>query len=149
MSVPVGSLKYVATDREGQAMIQPEGYRSWRSGKLVPGRIALARGYLNLPQQSVAYVCGTDAETVDLWEQGAEYPAWAELIDLTAFTGYSIQFFTRPVTGAGPRFAIPYSWGEERGEITALRDEFCTVAIEAAVYGWPREEESLVQSMFV
>lgn len=148
MSMPLGRLD-VATEREGQAMIQSEGYHSWRSGELVPGRFALARGYRDLPQQSVAYVCGTDAETVDLWEQGAEYPGWGELIDLMKFTGFGIQFFTRPVTGTGPLFAVPRCWQGERGEVEALRGEFCEVAVDAAVYGWPRESKSLAHSMFV
>lgn len=130
-------------------MIQPETYCSWRSGNLVPGRIALACAYLNLPQQSMANVCGTDAETVDLWEQGAEYPGWDELIDLMTFTGYDIQFFTRPVTGTGPLFAVPHSWHGDKGEVEALRGEFCEVAVRAAVYGWPRESKSLVSRAFV
>lgn len=130
-------------------MKQPEAYRSWRSGELIPGRITLARGHLDLPQQSVAYVCGTDVETVDLWEQGAEYPTWAELTDLIAFTGYGIGFFTSPVDGAGALFSIPSSWGGDRREAEALRGEFCDVAVKTAVYGWPRECESLSISQFV
>lgn len=130
-------------------MTHPETYRSWRSGNLVPGRIALARAAMDLPQQSMANVCGTDAETVDLWEQGAEYPEWDELIDLMTFTGCGIQFFTRPVVGAGPLFVVPHSWQGDKREVDALCDEFCDVAVSAAVYGWPREVEALNQSVFV
>lgn len=130
-------------------MTETKAYRSWRSGELVPGRIALARAYPDLPQQSVANVCGTDAETVDLWEQGAEYPGWAELIDLMTFTGRGVEFFTRAVSGDGALFTVPQSWQGDCGEVKGLRDEFCSLAVSAAVYGWPRNEEAVPQSMFV
>lgn len=124
-------------------------YSSWRGGELVPGRITLARAYMDLPQQSVAYVCGTDAETVDLWEQGAEYPSLAELLDLMALTGLGVRFFARPVEGPGPLFAVPRCWAADSSEMEMLCGEFCAPAVQAAVHGWPREGESLLESMFV
>lgn len=130
-------------------MNEAETYNAWRGGKLVPGRITLARAYLDLPQQSVANVCGTDAETVDLWEQGAEYPSMAELIDLMALAGLSVQFFTKPVVGPGPLFVVPRCWADERGEMDALCGEFCAPAVQSAVHGWPTTGEGLADRLFV
>lgn len=112
-------------------------YRIWREGHIVPGRIALARVQRDLPQQCVANVCGTDIETVDLWEQGVEYPSWAEMDDLCEITGMSMEFFARPVRGPGAVFAVPEAWKDDEEELEMLQGEFCEIAVEGAVFGWP------------
>lgn len=129
-------------------MNKADVYRSWRSGNLVPGRIALARAYMALPQQSIANVCGTDAETVDLWEQGVEYPSLSELLDLLAFTRQPIEFFLKPVAGLGALFAVPRCWDGSPHEVEALTGEFCILGVQAAVWGWPVEGEALVEGTF-
>lgn len=129
-------------------MIQAAAYRSWRNGEVVPGRIALARAYCYLPQQSIANVCGTDIETVDLWEQGVEYPTWDELIDLMAITGLNSTFFIRPLNGPRGLFAVPDSWADDLDELTGLEDEVCTEAVEISINGWPVNMEDLPDSSF-
>lgn len=126
-----------------------DSYQAWRGGRIVPGRIVLARSQMGLPQQSIANVCGTDVETVDLWEAGAEYPNWAELMDLMAFTGRPAAYFTRPVTGTGGLFAVPIVWAQHPGEVDALRSEYCQDAVDAAVYGWPENFFDLPVEAFV
>lgn len=124
-------------------------YSIWRSGKIVPARIAMARLRGDLPQQCVANVCGTDIETVDLWEQGVEYPSWDEAEDFLAITEVTMEFLARPMRGPGGLFAVPDSWAEEeQQELMVLPDEFCDPAIESAVYGWPTSMEELKHEAF-
>lgn len=123
-------------------------YRTWRAGHLVPGRIALARQYHALPQQSVANVCGTDLEAIDLWEQGVEYPSWDELQDFLALTRLPVEFFARPVEGPGALFAVPDVWEGDWTEHHVLAPRFCTDAVSIAVAGWPMDRKSLPRAEF-
>lgn len=124
-------------------------YRAWRQGHLIPGRIALARAHRYLHQDVVAETCGTDTETVDLWEQGAEYPNWGELVDLLEITGFPIEFYTRPIEGPFGFFIIPEAWELGDGfEREALCPEFCECAVENAVEGWPESWEALIGISF-
>lgn len=129
-------------------MIPATAYHSWRNGELVPGRLALARAYCDLPQQSIANVCGTDVETVDLWEQGVEYPTWDEFLDLMAITGLNPAFFARPVCGPKGLFAVPDSWVDDADEISGLSDEAIHGAVEISVNGWPMSVEDLPNDAF-
>lgn len=113
---------------------QDEAYAAWRDGRVTPGRITLALAYAGLPQQSVANVCGTDAETVDLWERGAEYPSWGQLVDLAAITEEPLEFFLRPVEGPGAMFLVPSAW---EGGAEPLRASCCSVAVESATEDVP------------
>lgn len=110
-------------------------YRIWRDGKLVPGRIELAREQKGLPQQCVANVCGTDVITVDLWEQGVEYPSWDELDDLCAILEVGVDFLARPVAGPRGLFTMPDDW--KGSEEMLLMEEFCQEAVDTTVEGWP------------
>lgn len=124
-------------------------YHAWRDGYLVPGRITLAREHRHLPQQSLANVCGTDIEAIDLWEQGAEYPSWDEFQDLLIITGFPVEFFTRPVQGNGALFTVPKTWqNDDVLERELLRQEFCDDAKKHALTGWPTTWHRLQRDMF-
>lgn len=110
-------------------------FRIWRDGQIVPGRIELAREQKGLPQQCVANVCGTDAMAVDLWEQGVEYPSWAEVEDLCAVLEVGLDFLARPVSGPRGLFTVPE--GQEGAAELLLMEEYCEEAVETAVFGWP------------
>ena len=120
-------------------------FRIWRDGQIVPGRIELAREQKGLPQQCVANVCGTDAMAVDLWEQGVEYPSWAELEDLCAILEVDPEFLARPVSGPRGLFAAPEG---QSAEGMLLMEEYCEEAVETAVFGWPESLQGLHAEAF-
>lgn len=123
-------------------------YRHWRRGQAVPGRVTLARAYLNLGPQNVANVCGTDAEAVDLWELGIEYPTWDELGDLALLSSLPIGFFMRPVEGPGALFAVPDSWEGDGHERDGLVSTCCQEGVRDSVRGWPRTLDRLHDTRF-
>lgn|SRR5699024_1325485 len=123
-------------------------YGHWRQGGIVPGRIALARAYLGLHPQNIANVCGTDAEAVDLWELGLEYPTWDEFTDVVLLSGLPWGFFVRPVVGPGALFAVPDSWQGDGHEREALVSACCPGAVRDSVRGWPRTLKRLHDARF-
>lgn len=122
-------------------------YTAWRTGHVAPGRITLALAYIQMPQLAAAYVCGTDAETVDLWERGAEYPSWGQLVDLAAVTGQPVEFFMRPVEGDGALFLVPPAWRD--GGAEPLRAACCVEAVALATEDAPVSVEGWFAAAFV
>lgn len=116
----------------------PTTYTAWRNGHLTPGRLTLARAYTGLTQSAIAYACDTDPETVDMWERGAEYPSWETWNHLAAITEHPLEFFSRPLSGPGSLYLMPPGW--DRDETTALRANYCEVAVQATTRGCPFEQ---------
>lgn len=84
----------------------------WRAGLVRPAAISFALDAKGLYGPEVDTACLAAEPDVDMWERGALYPTWEQLVALAALTGNTPRFFCMwdnpvPFEATTLRFHIP------------------------------------------
>ena len=73
--------------------MEPTWKAQWRGGHVVPWRITMMLDARGLYGPEVDEACGVQEPTVDLWEEGAVYPTWPQLVALAKLCETTPGFF--------------------------------------------------------
>lgn len=86
--------------------------RMWQAGLVRPAAISFALDAKGLYGPEVDAACLAAEPDVDMWERGALYPTWEQLVALAALTGNAPRFFCTwdnpvPFEATTLRFHVP------------------------------------------
>lgn len=86
--------------------------RMWQAGLVRPAAISFALDAKGLYGPDVDTACLAAEPDVDMWERGALYPTWEQLVALAALTGNTPRFFCLwdnpvPFEATSLRFHVP------------------------------------------
>lgn len=86
--------------------------RMWAAGLVRPAAISFALDAKGLYGPEVDAACLAAEPDVDMWERGALYPTWEQLVALAALTGNTPRFFCSwdspvPFEATTLRFHVP------------------------------------------
>jgi hypothetical protein len=86
--------------------------RMWQAGLVRPAAITFALDAKGLYGPEVDTACLAAEPDVDMWERGALYPTWEQLVALAALTGKTARFFCSwdnpvPFEATTLRFHVP------------------------------------------
>lgn len=98
--------------KASRAASDTQAKRMWQAGLVRPAAISFALDAKGLYGPEVDTACLAAEPDVDMWERGALYPTWEQLVALAALTGKTPKFFCMwdnpvPFEATTLRFHVP------------------------------------------